>query len=105
MAGFTSSLGLVLEQSGVEITGYLTIAGPGATSVVVPITTGRARVSGFEIDCDETVDVAGTPQAIELELDGTRDGDTLSGTGRETVGGVTHAFDWTAQLSTPPPAP
>jgi hypothetical protein len=101
MAGFSSSLGLVIEQSGVDISGVVTLEGPGATSIVIPITTGRARLSGFEIRCSETVEVAGTPYLIDLSLDGERDGNRLSGTGEQTVEGETSTFEWAALYAGP----
>jgi len=105
MAGFSSSLSLTLQQSNVEISGTIGLAGPGATIILVPITTGRARISGMEINCTETVQVAGSPQFIELSLDGDRSGDELRGTGQQTVAGETHQFEWSVRLSAPPPEP
>jgi len=98
--GFTSPLTLTLEQEekGTQITGEIGLMGPGSKPFSIPITEGTAGNGTFIIHAEGEMDVI-TPHAyVQIDLEGRRDADVLSGTGTQTNDGVPYTFDWSATL-------
>ncbi|MCD6494824.1 hypothetical protein J7K60_02085 [Candidatus Bipolaricaulota bacterium] len=100
--GFTSPLTLTLDQEekATQITGEIGLMGPGSKPFSIPITEGTAGNGTFTIHASGEMDVI-TPHAdVQIDLEGKRDGNVLSGMGTQTNDGVPYTFDWSATLQT-----
>jgi len=97
---FTSpiTLTLVQEEKKTEITGEIGLMGPGSKPFSISITDGTAGNGEFTIQASGVMDVV-TPHAnVQIDLEGKRDGDVLSGTGTQTNDGAAYTFSWSATL-------
>jgi hypothetical protein len=97
---FTSPITLTLDQEEeeTEITGQIGLMGPGSKAFSIAIIDGTAGNGSFTIEAAGVMDVITPPVNVEIDLEGKRDGITLSGTGTQTNDGVPYTFDWNATL-------
>ena len=97
---FTSPITLTLDQEEkeTEITGDIGLMGPGSNPFSIPITDGTAGNGSFTIEAAGVMNVITPPVNVEIDLEGKRDGITLSGTGTQTNDGVPYTFDWHVTL-------
>ena len=72
--------------------------GPGSKPFSIPITDGTAGNGSFTIHAAGTMDVITPPVNLQIDLDGTRAGNELSGTGTQTNNNVPYTFDWHVTL-------
>ena len=96
--GFTSPLTLTLAQEKTEITGEIGLMGPGSKPFSIPITAGTAGSNQLTIHAAGSMDVITPSVNVQIDLEGKRDGNVLSGTGTQTNDGVPYTFDWSATL-------
>jgi len=98
--GFTSPITLTLDQQEKEtqITGDIGLMGPGSKPFSIPITDGTAGNGSFTIHAAGVMDVITPPVNLQIDLDGTRAGNELSGTGTQTNNNVPYTFDWHVTL-------
>ncbi len=99
--GFETPITLMLEQEekSTQITGSVGLT-VGTETFSIPITEGIAGNGSFMVQATGMVDVATQQIEVQIELEGKRNGDILSGTGTQTNDGVPYTFDWTASMQT-----
>ena len=97
---FTKPITLILDQQEKEtqITGDIGLMGPGSKPFSIPITGGTAGIGSFTIQAAGVMDVITPNVNVQIDLEGKRDGNVLSGTGTQTNDGVPYTFDWNATL-------
>ncbi len=98
-SGFATPITLILEQEAksTEITGSVGLTA-GTESFSIPITEGIAGNGSFTVHATGTIHVANRQVEVQIDLEGERNGDVLSGTGTQTNDGVPYTLDWTATL-------
>ena len=97
---FTSPITLTLVQAEkeTEIRGEIGLMGPGSKPFSIPITAGTAGNGTFTIQGAGEMDVITPPVSVQIDLEGSRERDVLSGTGTQTNDGSPYNFNWSATL-------
>jgi hypothetical protein len=101
-AGFTSPITLDLVHEDRDLSGAVTLAGPGSMSFDLNITDGRARTVSMSLEASGTLPT-NPPQNVTIELDGDFLETQMSGTGTQTVNGTTYHLTWEVVLVAPAP--
>jgi hypothetical protein len=101
-AGFTSPISLDLVHDDRDLSGTVTLAGPGSMSFDLDVTDGRARTVSMSLEASGTLPM-NPPQNVTIELDGDFLETQMSGTGTQTVNGTTYHLTWEAVLVAPAP--
>ena len=104
LAGFTSPITLVLVQEEKTITGEVQLAAGGAGFFTLTITSGSAQGQSFTISASGQYEGVSPPASVTISLQGTGNEEQLSGTGTQTIDGVSHNFTWevrTTQTAAP----
>ena len=97
-SGFTKPLSLTLAQEETQITGEIGLMGPGSKPFSIPITEGTAGNGTFTIRAAGVMNVISPPVSVQIDLEGSRERDVLSGTGTQTNDGSPYNFNWSATL-------
>ena len=99
-AGFTSPITLDLVHEDRDLSGTVTLVGPGSVPFNLDITSGRARTVSMSLEGSGTLPT-NPPQDVTIDLDGDFHETQMSGTGTQTVNGATYHLTWEAVLVTP----
>jgi len=104
-AQFTSPIRLDLIHMDRDLTGTVTVDGPGSEPLVLEITDGYARTVSMSLEASGAAPT-NPPQDVEIELEADFLETQMSGTGAQTINGRTYHFTWEAVLVAPavPPA-
>jgi hypothetical protein len=98
--GIQSPITLDLIHEGRDLSGTVTLMGPGSAPFDLDITDGRARTVSMSLEASGTLPI-NPPQRVTLELDGDFLDTQMSGTGTQTVNGTTYHLTWEAVLVAP----
>jgi len=104
-AGFTTPITLELTQEGQTVSGAVGLMGPGSNPFSLSITSGNVRGHSVSIEAAGTLDLITPPANIIISLTGDSDGESMSGSGTQTIDGVPHTFTWEVMLTSPPIEP
>jgi hypothetical protein len=99
-AGIQSPITLDLVHDGRELSGTVTLIGPGSTPFDLDITRGSARTHTMSLEASGVLPID-PPQNVTIELDGDFHNDQMSGTGTQSVNGSTYQLIWEAVLIAP----
>lgn len=99
-AGFTSPITLDLVHEDRDLSGTVTLVGPGSTSYDLEITDGKARTVSMSLEASGQLQTT-TVQEVTIELDGDFLETRMSGTGEQTINGNTYRLTWEAVLVAP----
>lgn len=99
-ATFTGPIALDLLQEDRDLSGTVTVDGPGSAPLALSISSGRARTASMTLEASGTL-TTNPPQTVTVELDGDFHGSDMSGTGSQTINGTTYHFTWEAVLIVP----
>lgn len=99
-AGFTSPITLDLVHEDRDLSGTVTLVGPGSTSFDLEIEDGYARISSLSLDASGVLEST-TTQSVTISLDGDFLETQMSGTGTQTIDGTTYQLTWEAVLIAP----
>ena len=102
-AGFTSPISINIVHENRDISGTVTLVGPGSEPFVLTISSGRTNARSIRIDAFGTLAIGSSSISVTLSLEGDFDAETMSGTGTQTIDGKTYEFTWEmARISGPP---
>ena len=104
-AGCTTPITLDLAQEGQTVSGAVGLMGPGSNPFSLSITSGNVRGHSVSIEAAGTLDLIPQPANITISLTGDSDGESMSGSGTQTIDGVPHPFTWEVMLTSPPIEP
>jgi hypothetical protein len=99
-AGFTSPITLDLVHEDRDLSGTVTLVGPGSASFNLDISDGRARTISMSLEASGTLPT-NPPQNVTIELGGDFLETQMSGTGAQTINGTTYHLTWEAVLVAP----
>jgi len=99
-AGFTSPITFDFVHDDRDLSGTVTLIGPGSTPFDLDITQGSARTHTMSLEASGVLPV-NPPQSVTLELDGDFHETQMSGTGTQQVNGTTYHLTWEAALIAP----
>ncbi len=99
-AGIQSPITLDLVHDGRELSGTVTLMGPGSAPFDLDITQGSARTHTMSLEASGALPI-NPPQAVAIELDGDFHNTQMSGTGTQTVNGTTYQLIWEVVLIAP----
>ena len=99
-AGFTSPISLDLVHEDRDLSGTVTLVGPGSVSFNLGISDGYARAVSMSLEASGTLPT-NPPQNVKIEFDGDLLETRMSGTGTQTVNETTYHLSWEAVLVTP----
>jgi len=99
-AGFKSPISLDLVHEDRDLSGTVTLVGPGSTSFDLAISDGRARTVSMSLEASGTLPT-NPPQNVTIDLDGDFHETQMSGTGTQTINGSTYHLTWEVVLVTP----
>jgi len=100
-ATFTGPLTLDLVHEDRDLSGTVTIDGPGSEPLELDIDDGYARTHTMSLEASGVV-AGTTPQNVTFEIEGDFLESQMSGTGSQTINGATYHFTWEAVLIAPP---
>lgn len=98
--GIQSPITLDLVHEDRDLSGTVTLMGPGSAPFDLDITDGRARTVSMSLEASGTL-ATNPPQNVTIELDGDFLETQMSGTGVQTVNGTTYHLIWEAVLVAP----
>jgi len=98
--GIRSPITLDLVHEDRDLSGTVTLVGPGSTPFELEIDDGHARISSLSLEASGVFQ-AGTTQNVTIELEGSFLESQMSGTGRQVVNGTVYELTWEAVLVTP----
>lgn len=99
-ATFTSPIALDFVHEDRDLSGIVTIDGPGSEPFDLEITQGSARTHTMSLEASGVLAI--TPsQNVTIELDGDFHETQMSGTGTQTINGTAYHFTWEAVLIVP----
>lgn len=101
--GITSSFTLDLVHDSRDVTGTVTLIGPGSQPFELPIVSGRTQARILRLEASGTMDIISPPVDVQFHLEGDFDAEEISGTGTQTNDGRAYTFDWTADRISGPP--
>ena len=93
-SGFTSSISLTLTHENRNVSGTVTLMGPGSQPFDLAISSGRTSARSVRIEASGVADVLTPPRNVSISLDGDFDEDQMSGAGLQTIDGNTYQFTW-----------
>ncbi len=99
-AGFTSPITLDLLHIDRDLSGTVTLAGPGSSSFDLAVVEGRAKTVSMSLEASGVL-ATSPPQNVTLTLEGEFLETQMSGTGTQTVNGTTYNLTWEAVLVAP----
>jgi len=99
-AGFVSPISLDLLHEDRDLSGTVTLAGPGGTSFGLDITDGRARTVSMSLEASGVL-TTNPPQNVTIELEGDFLETQMSGTGTQKINGAVYHLTWEAVLIAP----
>jgi hypothetical protein len=102
-AGFTSSISLDIAHENRDVSGTVTLMGPGSQPFDLTISPGRTNAREVHLNASGTIDSITPPVAVSISLDGDFDASNISGTGSQTFGGSTYHFTWEVVRTSGPP--
>jgi hypothetical protein len=102
-AGFTSPISLDLVHENRDVSGTVTLTGPGSQPFDLPITDGRTSARSVRLDASGTLDVVSPPVDVEIELSGSFESASMSGSGTQTIDGNEYGFTWEVTRTSGPP--
>lgn len=102
--GFVSPFSMDLVLDNRNLSGSLTLTGPGSQSFQLPITSGGARNAAMNLSATGINDLITPAATVAIWLDGEYSEDAMSGTGTQTVNGSTYTFTWEATRISGPPS-
>jgi hypothetical protein len=101
--GFSSPMSLAIVHQDRDVTGTITLMGPGSVPFVLTIDEGRTQGRTIQIRASGVLNLGTTTIDVILEIDGDYDSSEMSGTGEQTVDGTTYLFTWElVRVSGPP---
>jgi hypothetical protein len=104
-AGFTSPISLDVVHDNRDVSGTVTLMGPGSQPFPLTISSGRTNARSVRLNASGTLDSVTPPVVVSVSLDGDFDASNMSGTGSQTFGGNTYRFTWeVVRVSGPPEA-
>jgi len=98
--GFTSPITLDLVHEDRDLSGTVTLVGPGSAAFDLDVTDGQARTVSMSIEASGVLATT-TPQNVTLKLDGDFLETQMSGSGTQTINGTTYKLTWEAVLVAP----
>jgi hypothetical protein len=102
--GIETPISLSLVHEGKDVTGTVTLMGPGSQPFDLTIVDGRAEGRSIGIHATGTLDLGTTLLEVTILLDGDFDEANMSGTGSQSFGVDSYQFTWEmVRLSGPPP--
>jgi len=101
--GFTSPISLDIVHEDRNVSGTVTLVGPGSEPFVLTISSGRTGARSITLDASGTLDSVTPSIAVSLSLDGDFDASSMSGTGSQTFSGNTYSFTWELVRTSGPP--
>ena len=99
-AGFTSPITLDFVHDGRDLSGTITLVGPGSISFDLDITRGTTRTHTMSLDASGVLPT-NPAQNVSLELEGDFDETQISGTGTQRVNETSYNLTWEAVLIAP----
>jgi len=104
-SGIESPISIMLVHEGRDVTGTVTLMGPGSQPFDLSITSGQAASRSIDIQAAGTLDAGGSTVEISMRLEGDYDESAMSGTGSQTFSGTTYDFAWELVRISGPPEP
>ena len=102
-SGFTSPISLALVHENRDVSGTVTLMGPGSQPFELAITDGRTNALSIRLRASGTLTAFTPAISVSITLDGDFDNQNMSGTGSQTVDGSTYEFTWElVRISGPP---
>lgn len=102
-SGFSSPVFLDIVHENRDVSGTVTLMGPGSQPFDLTISSGRTSARTIRIEAFGSIDTISPPLAVTIRLEGDFDETSMSGTGSQTFGGSTYEFTWDlVRLSGPP---
>jgi len=98
--GIETILRLDLLHEDRDLSGAVTLGGPGGTSYQLAIESGTARTVSMTLTASGVLPI-NPPQDVRLTLSGDFLGDEMSGTGTQMINGVPYTITWVAHLTAP----
>jgi len=95
-----SPITLDLVHENRDLSGTITLTGPGSAPFDLDITDGRARTVSMSLEASGVLPI-NPPQLVTLKLEGDFLETEMSGTGTHTVNGTTYHLTWEAGLVAP----
>lgn len=99
-AGFKSPISLDLVHENRDLSGTITLVGPGSASFDLNLSDGRARTVSMSLKASGTLPM-NPPQNVTIDLDGDFLETQMSGTGTQKINGTTYHLTWEAVLVVP----
>ena len=102
-ATFISPISLALVHENRDVSGTVTLMGPGSQPFALTITDGRTNARSIHLQASGTLTLATRDLSVSISLDGDFDGTNMSGAGSQTFDGSSYQFTWElVRISGPP---
>ncbi len=103
-APLESPISLEIVHENRDISGTVTLVGPGSQPFALTITSGRTSARSIRIDAFGTLELGSSSVSVTISLEGDYDDENMSGTGSQTIDGNTYEFAWEMIRISGPPA-
>jgi len=102
-SGFNSPISLILVHESRDVSGTVTLMGPGSQPFDLTITDGRTNARSIRLQASGMLTLVTPSLNVSTSLDGDFDDNNMSGTGSQTIEGSTYQFTWElVRISGPP---